>query len=424
MCVTLPPWGANSWDRPSHKAASANLLIQEGVPAGMGIIPNKLPTTTMRPRVFCSSGSAANRVRRTPKTLVSSWWRQSSRVRSTSRPPTEKPAFATATSKRPNLLRARSTARSGSPSRVTSPVMASELWPPLLNSLANASMRSARRAISTVWAPSRANSRANAAPIPEDAPVISTTWPWNLPACKFAMEEPFSQRICSGWDWEGRPARLRLPRRQPARPRLHAALLDKDAQLLGDHAAALRLRVHAGSHIRPICADSDGHRSPRANQASEVLTEQHARESLKTQGPSFTPARQGAFNPAQARNLKASPERVCFLGGLGGAWRLLKNSREYPLKIKHFPPGVLSQNRPVLRTGPCLARNRMVPGLAILATPRPGNRTVRKRIRSPGFRPLSNIGRFSVTAHAKKIFPCFQSLTRIGSVFPKPSPVT
>src|ERR1019366_2658941 len=171
--------------------------------------------------------------------------------------------------------------------------------------------------------------------------------------------------------------------------------------------------------------DSDGHRSPRANQASDVLPEQHARESLKTQGPSFTPARQGAFNPAQARNLKASPERVCFLGGLGGAWRLLKNSREYPLKIKHFPPGVLSQNRPVPRTGPpCLARNRMVPGLAILATPRPGNRTVRKRIRSPGFRPLSNIGRFSVTAHAKKIFPCFQSLTRIGSVFPKPSPVT
>src|ERR1022692_4569230 len=106
------------------------------------------------------------------------------------------------------------------------------------------------------------------------------------------------------------------------------------------------------SRIRPICADSDGQRSPRANQASDVLPEQHARESLKTQGPSFTPACQGAFNPAQARNPKASPERVCFLGGLGGAWRLLKNSCEYPFKIKHFPPGVLSQKRPVPRTGP------------------------------------------------------------------------
>src|ERR1019366_1508391 len=76
--------------------------------------------------------------------------------------------------------------------------------------------------------------------------------------------------------------------------------------------------------------DSDGHRSPRANQASDVLPEQHARESLKTQGPSFTPARQGAFNPAQARNLKASPERVCFLGGLGGAWRPWRETEWFP----------------------------------------------------------------------------------------------
>jgi hypothetical protein len=50
-----------------------------------------------------------------------------------------------------------------------------------------------RRAISTVWAPSRANPWASAAPIPDDAPVISTTCPWNLPAREFAMEEPFSQ---------------------------------------------------------------------------------------------------------------------------------------------------------------------------------------------------------------------------------------
>src|ERR1019366_3940237 len=39
------------------------------------------------------------------------------------------------------------------------------------------------------------------------------------------------------------------------------------------------------SHIRPICADSECHPSPRANQASDVLPEQHVPEYLKGQGP-------------------------------------------------------------------------------------------------------------------------------------------
>ena len=63
-------------------------------------------------------------------------------------------------------------------------------------------------------------------------------------------------------------------------------------------------------HIRPIGADSDGHRS------------------------SFTPARQGAFNPAQARNLKAPPERVCFLGG---AWRETEWFPDWPSSPRQGP---------------------------------------------------------------------------------------
>src|ERR1019366_7359666 len=93
------------------------------------------------------------------------------------------------------------------------------------------------------------------------------------------------------------------------------------------------------SHIRPICADSDGHRSPRANQASDVLPEQHARESLETQEPSFTPARQGAFNPAQAR----TPEgfsRTCVLSWR--AWRGLASPKELtriPIENKALSTG-------------------------------------------------------------------------------------
>src|ERR1039458_10851652 len=39
------------------------------------------------------------------------------------------------------------------------------------------------------------------------------------------------------------------------------------------------------SHLRPIQANSEGHLSPRGNEASDVLPEQHVPEYLKGQGP-------------------------------------------------------------------------------------------------------------------------------------------
>src|ERR1035438_9778142 len=39
------------------------------------------------------------------------------------------------------------------------------------------------------------------------------------------------------------------------------------------------------SHLRPIHANSEGHPSPRGNEASDVLPEQHVPEYLKGQGP-------------------------------------------------------------------------------------------------------------------------------------------
>src|SRR5437870_2804939 len=71
----------------------------------------------------------------------------------------------------------RSTARSRSPSRVTSQGITTARRPVFAISAASASSRSSRRAASATSAPSRANSRARAAPMPDDAPVMKTALP-------------------------------------------------------------------------------------------------------------------------------------------------------------------------------------------------------------------------------------------------------
>src|SRR3954470_24768365 len=92
-------------------------------------------------------------------------------------PATPKPAFAIAMSSLPYRSTAAATARSSSPSRVTSQLTTMAFRPVASISRARSRSRSSRRAASTRSAPSRASSRASAAPIPADAPVISATLP-------------------------------------------------------------------------------------------------------------------------------------------------------------------------------------------------------------------------------------------------------
>src|SRR5881628_3642550 len=82
---------------------------------------------------------------------------------------------------RPNAARTRAAARSRSPSTVTSHGATRARRPAAPSSAASRSSRSTRRAASATAAPARANSRASAAPIPDDAPVMKTTCPANRP---------------------------------------------------------------------------------------------------------------------------------------------------------------------------------------------------------------------------------------------------
>src|SRR3989449_318029 len=82
---------------------------------------------------------------------------------------------------RPSASRVRTTARSRSPSTVTSHRTTRARRPAATSSAASRSSRSTRRAASVTSAPARANSRASAAPIPDDAPVTKATCPANRP---------------------------------------------------------------------------------------------------------------------------------------------------------------------------------------------------------------------------------------------------
>src|SRR5439155_1085002 len=77
--------------------------------------------------------------------------------------------------------RLRPTAGPRSPSAVPPPGAPSARRPAATSSAARGSSRSTRRAVSATSAPARANSRASAAPIPDDAPVMKTTCPANRP---------------------------------------------------------------------------------------------------------------------------------------------------------------------------------------------------------------------------------------------------
>src|SRR5262250_514151 len=84
----------------------------------------------------------------------------------------------------PRAARACSAARSRSPSRVTSQGVTTARRPDFPISAASASRRSVRRAARATSAPSRVNSRARAAPMPDEAPVMKTALPakrWRRP---------------------------------------------------------------------------------------------------------------------------------------------------------------------------------------------------------------------------------------------------
>src|SRR5437773_561162 len=115
--------------------------------------------------IAAGTGRREASARQTPSDKVSSW------------PVTPKPAFATTTSSLPRAARAWSAARSRSPSRVTSQGITTARRPVLPISDASASSRSRRRAASATSPPSRANSRARAAPMPDEAPVMKTALP-------------------------------------------------------------------------------------------------------------------------------------------------------------------------------------------------------------------------------------------------------
>ena len=82
------------------------------------------------------------------------------------------PAFATSTSSPPNVATAAATASATWDGSVVSPATARPF-----TSAATASMGSGRLPVTTTDAPSRANSRAVAAPIPVPPPLMSATLP-------------------------------------------------------------------------------------------------------------------------------------------------------------------------------------------------------------------------------------------------------
>src|SRR2546426_9654953 len=82
---------------------------------------------------------------------------------------------------RPSVSRVRAAARWGPPSPGPPPRPGGAGRRGATSRAASRSSRSTRRAASATSAPARANSRASAAPIPDDAPVMKTTCPANRP---------------------------------------------------------------------------------------------------------------------------------------------------------------------------------------------------------------------------------------------------
>src|SRR6056297_849368 len=106
-------------------------------------------------------------------TLISIDERKRSMVSSSTATDPPTPALLTSTSTRP----CRSTTSATSRSRALSSAMSATMTSAPGNCAASDSRRSARRAVSTTYAPTPWSTLAKCAPRPDDAPVTSTTWP-------------------------------------------------------------------------------------------------------------------------------------------------------------------------------------------------------------------------------------------------------
>ena len=96
----------------------------------------------------------------------------------------EMPAELTSTSIPPNAARAASAIASVSARDVTSPAATTNAAPAFPSSAAISAHAASLRSLATTLAPSAANRRAQAAPIPDTAPVVTATLSCNL----FEME--------------------------------------------------------------------------------------------------------------------------------------------------------------------------------------------------------------------------------------------
>ena len=86
-------------------------------------------------------------------------------------------AFATITSRRPNVVTAQSTTARTSSSRRTSPAQPTALPPAAVTAATVSSIASAWMSLTTTAAPAAASHVAQVRPIPEPAPVITTVLP-------------------------------------------------------------------------------------------------------------------------------------------------------------------------------------------------------------------------------------------------------
>src|SRR5262245_15590009 len=126
------------------------------------------------------AGMAARVPRNTPLAFTSITWFHSLTVVSSMRLPPPTPALLTRMSSLPKRSIVRDTARSQSPSSVTSSRTKRASPPCALISAATACPSASRMSPMTTRAPSRANSRASLAPMPRAPPLMSATFPASL----------------------------------------------------------------------------------------------------------------------------------------------------------------------------------------------------------------------------------------------------
>src|SRR6266851_640988 len=140
--------------------------------------PSTDPIFTIAPPPhFRNSFSAARDIRNGPFTFTIITRSHSSSVMLSTVETCSAPALFTSTFSRPNCLTVSRTARSTSLSRVTSHSTAEALPPSFFTSPVTARSFSGRRPAKATLAPSRANARAIARPIPVPPPLISATFP-------------------------------------------------------------------------------------------------------------------------------------------------------------------------------------------------------------------------------------------------------